>query len=259
MTIVRETKKRYRDYLKKKMDSSGESLFQSLYGSLSHDLTEECAVAAISRRALVDVAMGVLESREDDANKSGTERRFEASEAIMKKGILIVQQNRADLLGKIWSYYDEGQKGYLLPDDMEILVSTYIRVLRAEAPKRVVDEAIAGAKLGIDIARRKNDYIALVDEDILEDVKQQIEYYMKLLRRDVERAVEDAFDKLLRPIVLKSVAKDVFEKCDEMTNDGWVTELEFKNKFLVAIHAAIEWNRILSTSKQSIAAAVDSK
>ena len=49
--------------------------------------------------------------------------------------------------------------------------------------------------------------------------------------RNIETHVSKMIERL-RPNTLKRVSKDVFDRCDEMTNDGWVTELEFKNRFL---------------------------
>ena len=203
---------------------NGSRLFEQL-NSLNNELTEECAVASISARALCDISMDVLEKEDENL-----EDVLRVSERLEKNGIEILSQKRSDLLSQIWKCY-ENNKGYLIIDDMNALIHDYLQILKREAPKTVYAFCSSGAKLGIEIANRKHSYVATLDPEVLEEINRQVKRNLALLRNDIETHVSNMIELLLRPNTLKRVSKDVFDKCDEMTNDGWVTELEFKNRF----------------------------
>ena len=227
-------------------DMKGSRLFESL-NSLNNELTEEIAVASISARSLCNISLEVLEKEDEDM-----EDVLKVSETIKRKGIEILSQKRSDLLSQIWKCYDDGSKGYLILDDMNALLHDYLQVLKREAPKTVFTHCSGGALLGIEIAKRKSSYVAKVDQEVLEDIHGMVERDFALLRRDIETHVSKMIERLLRPNTLKRVSKDVFDRCDEMTNDGWVTELEFKNRFFASVHEAIDWGTIFVNSKSML-------
>ena len=86
---------------------NGSRLFEQL-NSLNNELTEECAVASISARALCDISMDVLEKEDENL-----EDVLRVSERLEKNGIEILSQKRSDLLSQIWKCY-ENNKGYLI-------------------------------------------------------------------------------------------------------------------------------------------------
>lgn len=223
---------------------NGARLFESLFTSLNNELTEECSVPSISVRSLCDISVDVLEKEKEDL-----ENVLKVSERNQKRGIIIVSQKRSDLLSQIWKCYDDGSKGYLVVDDMNTLIHDYLQVLKREGPKSVYKHASEGARIGIEIARRKSRYVGMVEPEILDDIQRRVDADLVLLKRDIEKQVSKMIERLLRPNTLKRVVKNVFDKCDEMTNDGWVTELEFKNRFFASVHEVIDWGTVFVNSK----------
>ncbi len=226
---------------------NGSRLLESLFTSLNSELTEECAVASISARSLSKISVHTLEEGDEDL-----ENVLKVNDSLQKIGISIVSQKRSDLLSQIWKCYDDGSKGYLIVDDMNALVYDYLQVLKREAPKTVFEHCANGVSIGIEIARRKSTYVGILDSETIDDIKHTIEKNLFLLKKDIETHILNAIERILRPNTLKRVVKDVFDKCDEATNDGWVTELEFKNNFFESFHDVIDWATIFVSSKKML-------
>lgn len=79
-------------------------------------------------------------------------------------------------------------------------------------------------------------------------IEQHMQKLMALIRPEVETAVSGTIEQLLRPLNLLRVSKEIFAHCDDMTRDGWVSELEFQNRFLHAVSLAIDWNTVLQSA-----------
>lgn len=140
---------------------STQDLFRRLF-HLTSEETEECAAELLTCNRLSGIARKVIEARPknktadfDNDESSALERFFVQNDVLVKEGVSIMQRRKVNLLRQIHRRYDDGQKGYLVPEDMRVLMNDYLLMLRSEAPALVVEQALVGARLGLRAAAKK--------------------------------------------------------------------------------------------------------
>jgi len=249
-------------------------LFERLYDTFTPEFVEECSASALSKKRLTSLSKSITLGREEDfryENEDENKRDssgsvlddvgqlYEKNEDMQKESISTIQRKREELLGQIWKQYDDGSKGYLDLNDMRNVVSGYLRVVLRFAPSRTADQAIVGAKIGTMIARKRNMYVAALSDEVIDEFVEKTEAYLKLLRTDIENGVKSMLTRLLQPTTLIRISKEIFDTCDAGTKDGWISEFEFKNCFLHALHKVVEWNEVFATVTKTLPASNEKK